>query len=419
MFESQMSLPTPSSPATKRRPEPRPTASISAAGELPPDLLCDVLLSLPAKDLCRLRAVNHTWRSLLTADPLFADAHAGRHRGPLLLATFHGDDARVHVVGLSSGAAVVKRVVVGDGHRHHRLLRTRLDVACVSSQSNTCRVLHPATGASYPLPESPAAAHVNRANVRRPYTFHAMGKVPSTGEYKVLRMFNRMEFTGFDEDQLFEVLTLVNGDGLQAQWRARNSCGVFVEGGSAIVVEGIVYFKVDKVYHSMLVEGVDPGVLMDCVFSFDLEKEQWRKELQGPIGVNLLDGDYDDDFVDYHDIWNQLSFAELRGSLVLVYFCDHRSVMDLWILEDFENGVWVKEFNIRTLSIMHPTEVCRVEALFGLDDGRLVIHIASAEVLLIYDPGTDTFEEVEMGPHLDAVAMYTGTLLSSQLSDRV
>ncbi|KAF8690623.1 hypothetical protein HU200_040994 [Digitaria exilis] len=310
-FESQMAC----SPPAKRRPTHGPTTA-GAAALLPTDMLFDVLLRLPAKDLCRLRSVCRPWRALLAADPLFADAHAARHRAPLLLARFRSSssDARVHVVDLSSpggAAAVVTRVVA----------------------------------------------------------------------------------------------------------TADGSCGrASTSGDSAVAVGGIVYFKVDKVYHSMLVEGVDPGILMDCVFSFDLEREQCWKELDGPFGASIVAGDYDDDFGDYHDLWNQLSFGELRGSLVLVYFFGHRSVMDLWVLEDFEKGVWVKEFSIQTESILCMTEVCHVEALFGLDDGRLVIHLG--EVLLIYDSGTDTFEEVEMGP-LDAVAMYTGSLLSSQLRNRV
>ena len=48
----------------------RRAAAASNAGVLPPDLLSDVLLLLPAKELCRLRAVCRSWRSL-TFDPLF------------------------------------------------------------------------------------------------------------------------------------------------------------------------------------------------------------------------------------------------------------------------------------------------------------------------------------------------------------
>ena len=115
---------------------------------LPPDLLFDVLLRLPAKELCRLRAVCRTWRSL-TSDPLFIGAHAARH--PLFLANFRDDRARVHVVDLSGN--VVKVIPNPDGHQ---LLPTHLDLACAATVSNSCRVLDPATGRFCVLPDSPS-----------------------------------------------------------------------------------------------------------------------------------------------------------------------------------------------------------------------------------------------------------------------
>ena len=97
-----------------------PPAASNSTGVLPPDLLFDVLLRLPAKELCRLRAVCRSWRSL-TSDPLFVGEHAARHPGPLFLANFRGDEAHIHVVDLSG--SVVKRIPSADGHR---LLPTRL-----------------------------------------------------------------------------------------------------------------------------------------------------------------------------------------------------------------------------------------------------------------------------------------------------
>lgn len=47
-------------------------------GVLPPEMLHEVLLRLPAKPICRLRTVCRSWRSF-TSDPLFAAAHAARH----------------------------------------------------------------------------------------------------------------------------------------------------------------------------------------------------------------------------------------------------------------------------------------------------------------------------------------------------
>ncbi|CAN6171596.1 unnamed protein product, partial [Urochloa humidicola] len=68
---------TSSSRPSRSMPHEAPAAA-SNAGVLPADVLFDVLLRLPAKELCRLRAVCRAWRSL-TFDPLFAVAHAAWH----------------------------------------------------------------------------------------------------------------------------------------------------------------------------------------------------------------------------------------------------------------------------------------------------------------------------------------------------
>nr|CAB3455970.1 unnamed protein product [Digitaria exilis] len=68
----------------RRRKLHAPLAAAAAAndGLLPADILHEVLLRLPTDELCRLRLVCRSWRSL-TSDPIFAKAHSSRH--PLLV----------------------------------------------------------------------------------------------------------------------------------------------------------------------------------------------------------------------------------------------------------------------------------------------------------------------------------------------
>ena len=385
-----------------------PPAASNSTGVLPPDLLFDVLLRLPAKELCRLRAVCRSWRSL-TSDPLFSGAHAARHPGPLLLAKFRDDEARVHVVDLSG--SVVKRVPGPEGHEQ---LCTCLHLACVASKGNSCHVLDPATGAAYALPERPAPEHVNHEDLRNRYTFFVSGQVASTGECKVLRVFNRTEFDDFDQQQLFEVFTINSGVS-DAQWRARQSHYLFVEANSAAVVGGVVYFLMSCAYDLMLFFGVDTGIHPDCIASFDLGTEEWRRDIQGPIssGLSMDDADATEE---YRSIWHKLTLSELKGSLVLAYHRRHQS-LDLWLLTDFERDLWVKQFSIQTESAI-PADEYLVKPLLLSDDGRLVIFLESTGLLLIYDPRTNSFSEVEMR-RLDAVGMYTGNLLSLQVGDIV
>ena len=107
----------------------------------------------------------------------------------------------------------------------------------------------------------------------------------------------------------------------------------------------------------------------------------------------------------------------LRGSLGLLHYRKHQHIMDLWLLKDFDNGLWVKAYRIQIEPIF-PTTESHVNSLFMLDDGRIVIHFALTGWLFIYDPRTNTSAQVEMR-QLDALAMYTGNLLTLQVGDMV
>ncbi|OEL21153.1 hypothetical protein BAE44_0017828, partial [Dichanthelium oligosanthes] len=64
-----------------------PALAASSAGVLPLDAVYEILLLLLGKDLCRLRTVCLLWRNLLS-DPQFATAHAARHPGLLIIASY-------------------------------------------------------------------------------------------------------------------------------------------------------------------------------------------------------------------------------------------------------------------------------------------------------------------------------------------
>ncbi|CAN6203557.1 unnamed protein product [Urochloa humidicola] len=393
--------PRPRSPPVTRSMRARAAAS---SDRFPPDVLFDVLLRLPARDLCRLRAVCRSWRALTSGDPLFAEAHAAAHPGPLFLAKFLDDKSSIYVVDLSG--KVVKRVADAGGGSYHHLLCTSLNLACLATDWNRCRVLDPATGAVRVLPESPAEEHANRVNLSNPYTFFALGRVAATGEHKVLRMFNRLGFHNGGQ-QLFEVFTVSGGDG-DAPWRGRQGPGLFIDECSGVVVDGVVYFLTSRVY-----EGACCGIRPDYIVSFDLGTEEWRRDLRGPISCNAGDEKL------LHYTRCDFSLAELKGSLVLG---DHREQplsMDLWFLSDFGNGLWVKEFHIRTHSIISRLKGdYHLKPLLLLDDGRLVFYLAVKGLLLICDPGTNTFAEVGIRC-LDSVSVYTGNLLSLAEGDMV
>ncbi|KAF8690621.1 hypothetical protein HU200_040991 [Digitaria exilis] len=405
-----MESPGPSAPSATGS---RPTAA-SDAGVLLPEVLFDVLLWLPAKELCRLRAVCRSWRAL-TFDPLFIGENTARHpRHPLFLTNFRDGRTHIHVVDVSG--SVVKRIPIPDGNL---LLPTSLDLACVATVRNSCRVLDPATGGVHVLPESPAAEHAGREILRQPYTCFAFGRMAATGDYKVLRMFSRPDLFGFHQHHLFEVFTInsCSGSGSsQPQWRARGSHEEFVEPGSVIVVGEMVYFKIDTIYDFLIVD-YQHDIPLDRIIPFNLKKEEWGAILPGPISDIFQTDEYDDHLEDYRSLWIETTLAELRGSLALVHYRTYRHIMDVWLLKDFDDVLWVKEYTIQIEPIVPTTELC-VKSLFMLGDGRLVIHFPENGMLLIHDARTHTSTPLETG-YLDAVAMYIGNLLSLQAGNIV
>jgi hypothetical protein len=121
--------------------------------------------------------------------------------------------------------------------------------------------------------------------------------------------------------------------------------------------------------------------------------------------------DSDDELHPLHHRWCQFALADLKGSLVLVHYL---YMTHLWILTDFERGVWVKEYSIVVNSIEPPYRRL-LKPLFVLDDGRLVVRPRVVGELAVYDPRTDAWAWVKSGPlPLLAVGIYAGSLLGLQ-----
>ena len=220
----------------------------------------------------------------------------------------------------------------------------------------------------------------------------ALGQVPSTGEYKVLRV---LEHFNDHDGQLYEVCTVNRGS--NAWWRGKKPVPRTVRLGLwlTVVVNGIVYFFYDEQDRAQ-----DPA--LDGIASFDLGIEEWRASLRGPLSsiVNAAV---------WHNFAYELTMAALNGCLVVVH---QRTVssMNLWFLMDFERGLWVKQHNILVPSIVwhalppHP--------LLVLNDGRIVIFYighGNGSIIRVYNPTNNT-STAEMG-YCCAVGLYTGSPL--------
>ncbi|TVU25721.1 hypothetical protein EJB05_28226, partial [Eragrostis curvula] len=147
-----------------------------------PDALFEVLLRLPAKELCRLRRICRSWRAL-TCDPHFAAEHKSRHREPLFASIFlDGDSAGVAIsTGAQAERFASERVAV---------LRTYLDRICVIRECKPRWV--PGSSTPPPVLRSPCpdSIRMNMCAFAQRWTF-AMGiasRITARRDYKVLRI---------------------------------------------------------------------------------------------------------------------------------------------------------------------------------------------------------------------------------------
>ncbi|KAF8654795.1 hypothetical protein HU200_061463 [Digitaria exilis] len=383
-------------------------------GVLPTDVLRDVLLHLPADELCRLRLVCRSWRSL-TSDPIFAKAHSSRH--PLIVGLHmqprpirrgsRGFD--VHFVDPFSGD-IVKQVTTGRAWDVHKL-STNHGRLCISADERydpeKNRVLNPATGAITMLPDT--SKHENESTSYGSSTCF-LGCVPSTGEYKVIRIRRRHERRNLVEEvELDYHIATLGGDGnnSDAGWRVMPCPPVDVTVGSLgrAVVKGVAYFLLDIPHWP---------AKSDDILEFDLDTEEWRyPALRGPFTSHNISAEDED------RVWESFHLANLNGCLVGIYNYHRRCrytdcSMDLWFLVDAYKELWTKRYSLQLASIAHPCGV--YFPLVILDDGRVLIWVhGGVQKLKAYDPRTSAWTNIPslVDNLLFSVCIYHGSLLCS------
>ncbi|KAM0869618.1 hypothetical protein ACQ4PT_040550 [Festuca glaucescens] len=288
-----------------------PLLSTANGSVLPEELLYEILLRVPKKPLCRLRAVCRSWRSLLS-DSSFVAAHSARH-GPRVVA-FKQEPEGVDILNISG--QTVRRILVEDCPQHQfaNVACTNLDLLCLVGEDMRPRVIDPATGVVSPLSNDHQELYYHGH-----FTSLAFGRAPSTGETKVLAITAKHR-----KVISCKVLTL----GGAGEWR-ETGCPptLLATSRCAPLVKGVLYFW-----------AYDNNYRIDHIAAYDLETEKWRQDL-----LHFL-----------LPIHEAIPLAELSDTLVAVYRRnnDHtyrnRSdlCIDLWFLTDSEEVLWSKRYAI-------------------------------------------------------------------------
>jgi len=369
-----------------------PALAASDTGTLPLDTIYEILLRLPAKDLCRLRIVCRPWQALLS-DPQFIVAHATRHPGPLLIAAYRDNEKNgslVEIMDLSGQS--LKKVPKKYGDRVVSMAKDLVHVSNIGCFNS--RLLNPATGTMY--------CFSDRKQQGASYLF---GQTASKGEQKVLRRFDKIG-SGRSIHELVEVFTLNNGS--HAMWRKKQAPPqrVATDKWTDVVIDGVAYLLSWNAFYELAFSREVNRE--DMIITFDLETEEWGTIL-GP-NISFLGNAFQVLHGVCSPIPRSLTLADLNGSLAVVCLYGIIPRMDIWISTDIAKGNWVNQYHIRfeqydmRISYVHPVVV--------LDDQTLVIYIEDKELLQIYNPRSKTFTNVVELEHCSSICLYTGNLLS-------
>ncbi|CAL4897539.1 unnamed protein product [Urochloa decumbens] len=380
-----------------------PLAVVAANyGALPTDVLYDVLLRLPAKELCRLRLVCQSWRSL-TSDPLFARAHSSRH--PPYAVFLRHWSREVHVIDLHG--SVIKRIPIRIGQRNWEALSTHGDLACISHGWGLAYIHNLATGAAVADID---AEHRRKVNAGRPVCL--LGHVLSTGEYKVLRVKNGCDYSYSGgrrptSPQTCEVMTLGSDGRSRSRWRKGRRPPVIVSCSPVFswrmaVVAGVAYF---------LTSPEEVAEQLDSVAVFDMATEVWKPTtIQGPLSST----DEKLKLAMMHPIGReQFQLARLGERLVTLY-CNIRDCLtELWFLVDMDGSIWTKQYTLQGTAFGNEPILHYHYPLAVLDDGRVVVWVERKGELRAYDPRTSTW--TDLATLSGDVVMHHGSLLCPNL----
>ncbi|XP_071680453.1 putative F-box protein At3g23420 [Lolium perenne] len=261
---------------------------------LPPEVVEQILLRVPGRQLRRLRAVCRSWRSLLS-DPSFLKMHAAFH--PAIILALAENDNHIDVVDFSGGHIIKQIRVPATSEEEEAVLPTNPGSSFLFQANNRIHMVDPDSGAVFTLPSDDLGRLTLSHPVRFVKTDYVLGRAASTRHHKVLRILtgkavDRVDRLSSPFKQLCHVLTLGDDDdNRQWQcWRERPSPPMFVKSNvdfHGVNIHGSVFFLAgdDFTYcdTSYPCNRMMYQTRTDSIASFDLEKEQWRPAtLRGP-----------------------------------------------------------------------------------------------------------------------------------------
>lgn len=341
---------------------------------LPLDIIHEILLCLPVKILTKFRLVCKQWNSLISRPSFQQDHYRFHQRNPLLVTVkreygYHLISTYNNIKGASCSRGTSKNINIKQGlnllnrfsvanpaslsSRTSRI-QSCLGLVCVASiYEHILFVCNPSTGEQIILPPT-----------LEPSKCIGFGYSHSTKEFKVVKFYCTLK--SFGRTIGCKVFTLGSGE-----WREARSPPF----ETLRVCFGVAPF-LQGAFHLLHCIGSDYSIT-----AFDIDTEEYIR-FPTPENYNT------DDICPFGSIQ---TLSELGGSLSLIG--KHGNFLEVWLVKDYNNGKWVKEYII-DFCMTSPRDFPRDVSLLGataleiLADGSITLALegVNMNMLLCYNP---------------------------------
>ncbi|KAJ4972886.1 hypothetical protein NE237_006060 [Protea cynaroides] len=344
------------------------SSSIVSSNE---DLMMNVLSWLPVKVLSRFRCVCEQW-NMLISNPYFVSTHQGRAiqnpNSTKLLCELKLEG----LIRICSIEEKEKRKVTHDLIRPNYPERILQEHCYAHMVGRPCNGLICLEGSHFALVCNPATRNtvvIPIGKEKHEYYLEGLGFCSSSNEFKLVRLYRR------SESYRCELFT-VGQKGVHPlqpsrSWRHVGDFHYKICYPSFRImchVNGRVHWIVEPLSDSS----------SEYILYLDLELEEF-KVVSCP--KHWLEEARDEN----------VDLIELGGELGVVFF--NWVAWDIWVLKDYTNSIWSKEYHINENIPGYPLFNLRV---IGIRRGQLLLIINDA-VLCYYDPRNNSLEVIIQG----------------------
>ncbi|XP_031480916.1 F-box protein At5g49610-like [Nymphaea colorata] len=356
---------------------------------LPSQILVDEILSrLPVKTLLRLRLVCRSWRSLVDHDEHFIAIHLARSRNATKI--LKETRRKVHLLDNEGRPPLEK----GDNQffpMHNFSIRSSCDGLLCLEAVDGREHLHVANLAMRQCVTLPVHSRPDlKARICE------LIRDPLSGLYKLLIV----QWNG--SASYSEIMTLCK----DSSWRKLDI---------AIQVSGAWAFGVSHPRVSGAAHWTNGFSSTGCILAFDISDEKFRTMVYPECRCR------ESSCNGLPMCRHLVCLVELDGFLHVLHFDSLCTTMEMWVMKDYSNGIWSREYELRVGFIPGElqTGLIRIDPV-SVIGGEILLWVSSAytqrQYLVLYHPEQRNFhpfkqEELQLENGVNGVSPYVDSLV--------